>query len=61
RTIHYFEAMLAVLAIIVWHLYFNVFHPQHRPINLSMITGKVSEEDHREDGDIVTKPPKGRE
>lgn len=51
RTIHYFEAVLAVLAIIVWHLYFNVFHPQHYPMNVSMITGKVSEEDHREDGD----------
>jgi cytochrome b subunit of formate dehydrogenase len=49
RTIHFFEAILAVLAIIVWHLYFNVFHPDHYPLNLAMMTGKVSEEDHRED------------
>ena len=57
RTIHYFEAILAVLAIIVWHWYFNVFHPQQYPVNLSMTTGKVTEEDHREDGDIEVMPP----
>ncbi len=60
RTIHYFEALLAVLAIVVWHLYFNIFHPTQYPINLSMTTGKVSEEDHREDGDIEEKPPEDR-
>ncbi len=60
RTIHYFEAVLAVLAIIVWHLYFNVFHPRHYPINFAMMTGKVSEEEHREDGDIEIPPPKDK-
>lgn len=58
RTIHYFEAVLAVLAIVVWHLYFNIFHPQYYPVNLAMLTGKVSEEDHREDDDVEAKDDK---
>ncbi|MBF0217376.1 MAG: cytochrome b/b6 domain-containing protein [Candidatus Omnitrophica bacterium] len=57
RTIHFFEAILAVLAIIVWHLYFNIFHPDHYPLNLAMMTGKVSEEDHRENSDPTTGSP----
>lgn len=51
RTIHYFEAVLAVLAILVWHLYFTIFDPPQYPMNLSMTTGKVSEEDRREEDD----------
>lgn len=52
RTIHYYEAVLAALAIVIWHLYFNMFHPRHYPINFSMFTGKVSKEDREEEDDI---------
>jgi cytochrome b subunit of formate dehydrogenase len=52
RTIHYYEAVLAVLAIIVWHFYFIIFDPLQYPLNLAMTTGKVSEEEHRED-DVI--------
>lgn len=48
KAIHYYEALLAVLAIIVWHFYFNIFHPDHYPINLAMTTGKVPKEEKRE-------------
>jgi len=47
-TIHYYEAVLATLAIIVWHFYFVIFDPHHYPLNLSMMTGKTLEEEKRE-------------
>ncbi|MDO8663115.1 MAG: cytochrome b/b6 domain-containing protein [Candidatus Omnitrophota bacterium] len=47
RTIHYYEAVLAVLAILVWHMYFVIFDPEHYPLNFSMITGKVIKESHK--------------
>jgi len=49
RTIHYFEAWLAFLAIVVWHFYFVIFNPDVYPMNLSWITGKIPEEEMREE------------
>ncbi len=54
RTIHYYEAVLAVLAILVWHLYFVIFDPGHYPFDFSMVTGKVSKK-HREKEDDAPK------
>lgn len=45
RTIHFYEAILATLAIIVWHFYFVIFNPDVYPMNLSWLTGKMSEEE----------------
>ncbi len=42
--IHYYEAWLATLAILVWHFYFVIFNPDVYPMNWSWITGRVSEE-----------------
>ncbi|GBD93093.1 formate dehydrogenase, cytochrome b556(fdo) subunit [bacterium BMS3Abin05] len=39
---HYFEAILATLAILVWHFFFAIFHPSEYPMSLVGITGKVS-------------------
>ena len=44
-TIHFFEAVLAVLAILVWHFYFVIFAPGAYPLNLSMVLGKVPEKE----------------
>lgn len=41
-TIHYYEAILACLAIVVWHFYHVMFDPDVYPINLAAVTGKVS-------------------
>ena len=41
-TIHYFEAILACLAIIVWHFYHVLFDPDVYPMNLACWDGKVS-------------------
>jgi len=40
-VIHYYEAILASLAILIWHLYSTVFNPHVYPMNPSWITGKM--------------------
>ena len=44
RTIHFWEAWLAALAILVWHIYFVVFNPDVYPMNGAWITGTLPEE-----------------
>jgi cytochrome b subunit of formate dehydrogenase len=43
RTVHFYEAILATLAIIVWHFYFVIFNPDIYPMNLAWLTGRMSE------------------
>jgi formate dehydrogenase gamma subunit len=43
-TIHYYEAVLACLAIIVWHLYHVIFDPDVFPVNTAFLDGRVTEE-----------------
>lgn len=45
RVIHYYEAWLATLAIIVWHFYFIIFNPDIYPMNLAWWKGTISEEE----------------
>lgn len=45
RTVHYYEAWLATLAIIVWHIYFVMFNPDVYPMNLAWIKGTLTEEE----------------
>ena len=49
-TIHYYEAILACLAIIVWHFYHVIFDPDVYPLNWACWNGKVTkhwqEEEH---------------
>jgi formate dehydrogenase gamma subunit len=42
-TIHYYEAILACLAIVVWHFYHVLFDPDIYPINWACWNGRVSE------------------
>ena len=42
--IHYYEAWLAFLAIVVWHFYQNIANPDVYPMNWTWLTGKISEE-----------------
>lgn len=49
RTVHFYEAILATLAIIVWHLYFVIFNPDVYPMNLSWLTGRMSEREMLEE------------
>lgn len=49
RTIHYYEAWLATLAIIVWHFYFVIFNPDSYPLNLAFWKGTLTEEEMLEE------------
>jgi len=49
RLVHFYEAILATLAIIVWHFYFVIFNPDVYPMNLSWLTGRLSEKEMHED------------
>ena len=40
-VIHYYEAILATLAIVIWHFYSTIFNPHVYPMNPSWITGKM--------------------
>ena len=59
-TIHYYEAVLACLAIIVWHFYHVIFDPDVYPLNLACWDGKVSEhwqeEEHPLDPATASQP-----
>jgi cytochrome b subunit of formate dehydrogenase len=49
RSIHYYEAWLATLAIIVWHFYFVIFNPDVYPLNVAFWKGTLTEEEMEED------------
>lgn len=42
-VVHLYEAILATLAIIVWHLYYVIVNHNVYPLSRAMVTGKVSE------------------
>ncbi len=44
QTIHFYEAWLAALAIVVWHFFFVIFHPDVYPMNWAWMTGRLTEE-----------------
>ena len=48
-AIHFYEAVLATLAIIVWHFYHVIFDPDVYPINWALVDGRVSEELYQEE------------
>jgi len=47
REAHSDEGLLATLAIIVWHFYNVHLNPENFPMNWTMFTGKLSEEEMR--------------
>ena len=61
RTIHYYEAWLATLAIIVWHFYFVIFNPDIYPMNTSWINGKMTEEEMAEEHPAELERLKGQQ
>jgi cytochrome b subunit of formate dehydrogenase len=40
-SVHFYEAVLATLAILVWHFYFVIFDPDVYPMDTAWITGKT--------------------
>jgi cytochrome b subunit of formate dehydrogenase len=39
-SIHYFEAVLATLAILIWHFYLVIFDPEVYPVDPAWLTGR---------------------
>jgi len=39
-TIHYYEAILACLSILIWHFYFTIFDPDVYPMKWTWVSGK---------------------
>lgn len=48
QTVHYYEAWLATLAILVWHFFFVIFHPEMYPMSWTWLTGKMNARDVKE-------------
>jgi cytochrome b subunit of formate dehydrogenase len=48
-AVHFYEAILATLAIIVWHFYQVIFDPDVYPINWAWLDGQVPEKHFREE------------
>ncbi len=48
ETIHLYEAWLATLAIVVFHFFFVMFHPDRYPMSVTWMTGGISDEECRE-------------
>jgi cytochrome b subunit of formate dehydrogenase len=43
RIVHFYEAWLAFLAILIWHVYYVIFNPDIYPMNLAWIKGTITE------------------
>lgn len=49
RLIHFYEAWLATLSIIIWHFYYVIFNPDVYPVNLAFLTGTLTETEMAEE------------
>jgi cytochrome b subunit of formate dehydrogenase len=49
RTVHFYEAWLAMLAILVWHIYYVVVNPDVYPMNTAWLTGTITEKEMEEE------------
>ena len=61
RLVHFYEAVLATLAIVVWHFYFVVFNPDVYPMNLAWLTGRMSEGEMMEEHPLQLEEMKAEE
>jgi cytochrome b subunit of formate dehydrogenase len=61
RTVHYYEAWLATLSIIVWHIYFVIFNPDVYPMNLAWFKGTISEEEMADEHPLELERIKGEQ
>jgi len=53
-TVHYYEAILACLAIVVWHFYQVIFAPDVYPMNWAWWDGKMPVEHYRHEHGLDT-------
>ena len=53
-TIHWYEAVLATLAIIAWHVYAVIFDPDAYPMNWAWFDGRMSIEHYEHEHPLDT-------
>jgi hypothetical protein len=46
-SVHFYEALLATLAIVVWHFYSVIFDPDVYPLNTAFLTGYSVKKDEQ--------------
>lgn len=61
RAIHFYEAILATLTIIVWHFYSVIFNPDVYPMNWAWITGEMTEHEMKEEHGLDLEKLKAQE
>jgi len=61
RTIHFYEAILATLTIIVWHFYSVIFNPDVYPMSWAWITGNLTEHEMEEEHGLELEKIKAEE
>ncbi len=42
EIVHFYEAILATLAILIWHWFFVIFHPKEYPVSFTVVNGLMS-------------------
>jgi cytochrome b subunit of formate dehydrogenase len=55
QVIHFYEALLATLAIVVWHFYWTIFDPKEYPMNPAWLIGKKAP--HTAETPLAPEPP----
>ncbi len=61
QAIHFYEAILATLTIIVWHLYSVVWNPDVYPMSWAWITGDLTEHEMEEEHGLELDKIKARQ
>jgi len=57
-AVHYYEAILATGAIVIWHFYAVIFDPDVYPLKWTFMTGRAPHHEIREEEpEVVTPPP----
>ena len=51
-AVHFYEAILATLAIVVWHFYMVIFDPDTYPMNWAWFDGKMSVEHYQDEHEL---------
>ncbi len=49
EIVHFYEAILATLAIVVWHWFFVMFRPKEYPVSFTVFDGKMSVSHYKEE------------
>jgi formate dehydrogenase gamma subunit len=52
-AVHFYEAVLATLAIMVWHFYHVIFDPDVYPVNFAFLDGRVSEDHYQHEHELA--------